>query len=83
MKTLQEYLALDYPIKVRELMTAEGGGWLVTFPDLKGIIDTGETLEEAIEDATEAKNGWLEILVADGKVVPEPNSAQYGKKDAL
>jgi predicted RNase H-like HicB family nuclease len=44
---------------IRQLTAEEGSGWIVEFPDLPGIIGTGDTKEEAIEDAMDARNGWL------------------------
>ena len=73
-RTVEEYLKLDYPFEVRKLNEEEGGGWIVTFPDFKGIIGTGDSIEEAIGDAMEAKEGWIEILIAEGKPISEPHS---------
>ena len=37
---------IEYPLTIRRLSKAEGGGWLVEFPDLPGCIADGETIEE-------------------------------------
>ena len=37
----------------------EGGGFLVTFPDLPGCMSDGGTIEEAIINAADAENEWL------------------------
>ena len=37
---------IEYPFTIRRLSKAEGGGWLVEFPDLPGCIADGETIEE-------------------------------------
>ena len=39
----------DYPFELRPLTKAEGGGWLITWPDLPGCMSDGETPEEALE----------------------------------
>lgn len=45
--------------QVRVMTEEEGGGYLVTFPDLPGCMSDGETVEEAIENASEAESAWL------------------------
>lgn len=35
------------------------GGFVVSFPDLPGCFGTGETIEEAVSDAKDAKREWL------------------------
>jgi antitoxin HicB len=37
----------------------EGGGYLVTFPELLGCMSDGETIEEAIVNAADAEKEWL------------------------
>ena len=46
----------------------------VTVPDLPGCVSAGDTLEQALANAGEAILGHLEVMVEDGKPVPEPNS---------
>jgi antitoxin HicB len=45
--------------EVRQLSNLEGGGFLVTFPDLPGCMSDGESIEEAIANAADAENEWL------------------------
>jgi len=45
----------------------------VTVPDLPGCVSAGDTLEQALANAGEAILGHLEVMVEDGKPVPEPN----------
>ena len=40
---------IKYPFEIRQLSEEEGGGYLISFPDLPGCISDGETIEEAIE----------------------------------
>ena len=35
-------------VELRQLTEDEGGGWLVTFPDLPGCTTTGDTEDEAV-----------------------------------
>ena len=46
----------------------------VTVPDLPGCVSAGDTLEKALANAGEAILGHLEVMIEDGKPVPEPNS---------
>ena len=45
----------EYRFTVRPLSEDEGGGWLVEYPDLPGCMSDGETVEEAIANAEDAK----------------------------
>jgi len=72
-KNLEYYLTLNYPMNVKKLSEEEGSGWIVDFQDLKGCIGTGDTIQEAIEDAIAAKEAWLETALENGKKIPEPN----------
>lgn len=45
--------------EVRQVTEAEGGGFLVTFPDLPGCVSDGESVEEAIANAADAEREWL------------------------
>jgi len=66
-----------HSFEVRPLTEEEGGGWLVTFPDLPGCMADGETVEEAIQEAVDAEKSYLDTaseladkrLSASGKFV--------------
>jgi len=47
------------------------GGFTVTVPDLPGCITWGKDYDHAIAMAQEAIEGYLAVLVAEGKPVPE------------
>lgn len=49
----------------------EEGGYTVTVPALPGCITQGETVEQCIERAKEAIQGYIESLVAAGEPIPE------------
>lgn len=72
MKTIDEYMKLPYRMEVVE-DTAEGG-FVVSFPDLRGCVTCGDTVEKAIALAADAKRAWLEAAIADGYDIPEPNA---------
>ena len=66
MKTINEYMRLPYKMEVVE--DPAEGGFVVSFPDLRGCITCAETAEKAIAAATDAKRAWLE---AAGSVLGE------------
>ena len=69
----------DYPFTVRPLAAEEGGGYLVEFPDLPGCISDGETVDEAIANGMDAKQGWLEVAKEQDRPIPEPGGQLSGK----
>lgn len=72
MKTLNEYLALPY--KMELISDPDEGGFVVSFPELPGCVTTGETAEQAIANARDAKNAWLTAALEDHIVIPEPDN---------
>lgn len=48
----------------------EEGGYTVTVPALPGCVTQGDTVEQCIERAQEAINGYLESLVSRGIPIP-------------
>lgn len=44
----------------------------VSFPDVPGCISAGDTIDEAVRNATEALSGHVRMLEADGDPLPEP-----------
>lgn len=71
MKTIEEYMALPYRL---ELVpdTAEGG-FVASYPELPGCITCGNTVEEAVANAADAKRAWLEAALEDGVDIFRPN----------
>ena len=51
----------DYRFELRPLTEQEGGGWLITWPDLPGCMSDGETPEQAIEHGREVFEDWFAI----------------------
>lgn len=64
----------DYPFEIRPLTAAEGGGFLISYPDFSECISDGETAEEAMANGREALSGMIATLAALGRPVPAPNS---------
>ena len=48
------------------------GGFVVSFPELPGCLTCGQTLENALANALDAKKAWLEAALEDGLVIQEP-----------
>lgn len=69
---MKQWAFEDYLLEIRPLTEGEGGGFLVTFPDLPGCMADGETQEEAIADARGAFASWIAAHVAEGRPIPEP-----------
>lgn len=74
MKTLNDYMKMSYRMEIVE--DKEEGGFVVSFPDLPGCITCGETLENAIANAADAKKTWIEAALEEGVEIPEPNCLQ-------
>lgn len=74
MKTLNEYLDLPYRIEVVP-DTAEGG-YVASYPELPGCITCGDTAEEAIANAIDAKREWLAAAIEDGIKIPLPDAEE-------
>lgn len=72
---MKETLKLDaYPFTVRPLSEADGGGFLVEFPDLPGVMSDGDTPEEAIENGRDALKAALLTLKEFGDPIPAPGA---------
>ena len=64
MKTIDEYMDMDYKLKIVE--DPDEGGFVAFYPELPGCITCGETLEEVADNALDAKKAWLEAALEDG-----------------
>ena len=68
-----------YPFEVKQLAREDGGGFLVTFPDLPGCMADGETIMEAITNAMDAEASWLATARAFGDPLPAISQSYSGK----
>jgi predicted RNase H-like HicB family nuclease len=50
---------------------AEEGGYIARVPALDGCVTQGETLEEAMDMAKDAIEGYLAVLKEEGLPIPE------------
>ncbi|MFB3764704.1 MAG: type II toxin-antitoxin system HicB family antitoxin [Methanotrichaceae archaeon] len=53
-----------------QLIKEDDGSYTVIIPALPGCLTSGETVEEAIEMAKEAIEGYIQSLVARGLEIP-------------
>ncbi len=60
----------DYHINV--FYSEEDGGYIADIPDLKSCSAFGETPEDAVREAMQAKKAWLETARAKRKAIPAP-----------
>ncbi len=67
-------MALEYPFITSVLLEAEGGGYLIEYPDLPGCMSDGETIQEAIENGKDAIRCWIETAREYGAEIPAPYS---------
>ncbi|MDO8684131.1 MAG: toxin-antitoxin system HicB family antitoxin [Armatimonadota bacterium] len=75
-KTLEYYLALDYPVEIRQIDSSLGGGYIASIPSLgyQAFVGDGETLEEAYANLQAAKKEIFADCFEHGVTIPEPVS---------
>ena len=67
--------ALEYPFITSVLSVAEGGGYLIEYPDLPGCMSDGKTIQEAVEKGRDAVRCWIETARSHGDEIPAPGSS--------
>ncbi len=67
--TFEEYAAMVYPALI---MPADDSGYVVTYPDLPGVVAYGETKEKALDNAEELRLAWIDSRLERGWPVPVP-----------
>lgn len=61
-----------YPVVIRELSEAEGGGYLAEFPGLPGCMADGPTPDEALAESRDALASYLASVKKHGDPLPSP-----------
>ena len=69
-KTVDDYMKLPYKMEIVE--DPDEGGFVVSFPELPGCITIGDTIEEAIKNASDAKRTWFEAALEENIDISEP-----------
>jgi len=68
-----EYAFEAYAYILSPLSADDGGGYLITFPDLPGCMSDGETGAQALANGRDAFASWVSARVDAGKSVPAPS----------
>ena len=67
-------LLLNYPFEIKPLSIEDGGGFLISYPDVAECISDGETVAEAITNGADALQATIAALKANKLPVPQPSS---------
>lgn len=67
------YLFEAYAHIISPLSAEEGGGFLITFPDIPGCMSDGETEAEAVENGRDAFVAVISALHDMGRDIPAPS----------
>ena len=78
-KSLEYFLQLEYSLN---LIADPDGGYVVMFPDLPGCITQGDTLQEALYMAEDARAGWIETEYerSDGDIPMPSYPVEYRRR---
>lgn len=69
-RTIDEYMKLPYKLEI--LPDMEEGGFSASYPELPGCITVGDTIEEVVKNAIDAKRAWIEANLESGVDIPLP-----------
>lgn len=67
----EDCMKISYRMEITK--DPDEGGYVVSFPDLPGCISEGETVDEAIRNASDAKGEWMKAALEDGYAIPQPS----------
>ena len=73
MKTLDEYMKLPYKLEI--LPDSAEGGYVASYPELRGCITVGDSPAAAAANAEDAKKEWILAALEDGVNIAEPETA--------
>ena len=65
---------MRYPIAIEPGSETQAFG--VVVPDLPGCFSAGDSLDEAISNAKESIELWMETVIEDGQAIPAPTPIQ-------
>lgn len=66
-------MKLVYPI-ILTPYEDHSGGYVVTAPDMPGLVTGGDNLAEALDMARDAASGWVLTELEDGRDVPHASN---------
>ena len=64
MKTIEYYMNLPYRLEL--VPDTDEGGFVASYPELRGCLTSGETAEAALKNALDCKREWLAAALEDG-----------------
>ena len=64
----------DYAFDIAPLSSDDGGGFLITWPDLPGCMSDGDTVEEAIVNGQDAFKVWMQVYAEERREIPIPGT---------
>jgi len=73
-KTIDEYMALDYPFIVAPIVEDGFSGYRAFLIDIPAIESLGLSPEEAMSDFEEVKKAWFMFAMSKGISIPEPDT---------
>lgn len=73
MKDFDYYNSLSYEMRI----VPDDESYIVTFPDLPGCLTCGNSIEEALKNATDAKACWIKAALEDGITIKEPRKESF------
>lgn len=71
MTNIENYSSLHYHMEI--IKDLSEGGYVSSYPDLPGCLTCGDTLEEVVKNADDAKREWLLAAMEEGIDIPEPS----------
>ncbi|SEA30372.1 HicB_like antitoxin of toxin-antitoxin system [Lachnospiraceae bacterium NK3A20] len=70
MKAFEYYISLPYRLEI--VPDSDEGGYVARYPDLPGCITVGNSIEDAVANAADAKREWLIAALESGTAINEP-----------
>lgn len=70
MKRKKSNKGFDYRFNVYQIETTEGLQWFVEYPDVSAVVGGGDTPEEAIAEAKDNLNAYIDYLKEEGLELP-------------
>lgn len=78
MRDLKYYQEIEWPVTLIQEHD-DGDYFVATIKEMPGLIATGDTAEEAISEAKDASNAWLELAIKKGYTIVEPDVSDVYK----
>lgn len=72
-KNLNYYLGLHYKFEIQQ---DKDGTYFIEYPELKGCMSCGDTIEEVIKMGEDAKKCWFETCLNKDIPIPEPTDEE-------